>query len=64
MLKEHIHDLFTEGLGNIFFMKVYNLVNKIKNKTIKKILLGIHVVFYLLFLLLVAYVMFRLSFPL
>lgn len=65
MLKEHIHDLFTEGLGDIFFMKYYNFLNKnIKNDTIKKILIGIHRVFYLIFLLAVAYLIFKLSFPL
>ena len=65
MLKEHINDLFTEGLGYIFFMKYYNFIKKnIKNKTIKKILIGIHIMVYLLFVLGVIYLMFRLSWPL
>ena len=65
MLKEHIHDLFTEGLGDIFFMKYYNFINKnVENKTIKKILIEIHKVFFLIFLILVAYIMFKLSWPL
>ena len=65
MLKEHINDLYTEGLGDIFFMKYYKYLNKhIKNKVIKKILLGIHVICYLLFLLIIAFIMFRLSWPL
>ena len=65
MLKEHIHDLFTEGLGDIFFMKYYNFLNKkVKNKTIKKILIGIHKVFFLIFLIIIAYIMFKFSWPL
>ena len=65
MLKEHIHDLFTEGLGDIFFMKYYNFLNnKIKNEFIKEILIGIHVIVYLTFLVAVGYLMFKLSFPL
>ena len=65
MIKEHIHDLFTEGLGDIFYMKYKKFVEKrVKNKTIKKILLRIHVVVYLFFLGVVAFIMFKLSFPL
>ena len=65
MKTKYIHDLFTEGLGDIFFMKYYRFLKKnIQNKTIKKILMGIHVACYLIFLLLVAYIMFKLSFPL
>lgn len=65
MIKEHINDLFTEGLGDIFYMKYYKFINKkIKNKSIKKILLGIHKVIYIIFMLIVAFVMFKLSFPL
>ena len=56
MIKEHLHDLYTEGLGDIFFMKYYNFINKrIKNKTLKEILVGIHIIVYLIF---------RLSWPL
>ena len=65
MLKKHIHDLFTEGLGDIFYMKYYKFIKKnVHNKTTKKILINIHKVFYIIFLLVVAYVMFRLSWPL
>lgn len=65
MLKEHINDLFTEGLGDIFFMKYYNfLKKKIKNEMIKKILIGIHIVFYLIFLILIALLIFKVSWPL
>ena len=65
MFKEYIHDLYTEGLGDIFFMKYYHfLQKKIKNNYIRGILLGIHVFFYLLFLIIVGIVMFKLSFPL
>ncbi len=65
MFKEHIHDLFTEGLGDIFFMKYYNFLNrKVKNQTIKKILIEIHKTFYLIFLLVIVYIIIKLSFPL
>ena len=65
MLKEHIHDLFTEGLGDIFFMKYYNFINKnVKNKTVRIVLIEIHKVFFLIFLILVAYIMFKLSWSL
>ena len=65
MIKEHIHDLFTEGLGNIFFMKFYRLLkDNIENKRIKKILIGVYRVIYLMFLLIVAYAIFKLSWPL
>lgn len=65
MLKEHIHDLFTEGLGDIFFMKYYHFLDrKIKNKTIKSFLQSIHIIVYVIFLLGIGYLIFRLSFPL
>ena len=65
MIKEHIHDLFTEGLGDIFFMKYYKfLKKKVKNSFLKNLLIGIHYVVYLLFLIVVAYIIFKLSFPL
>ena len=65
MIKEHIHDLFTEGFGDIFFMKYYRFLKKnVQNKTIKEILIAIHRVFYIIFLLIVAYVIFILSWPL
>ena len=65
MIKEHLHDLYTEGLGDIFFMKYYNFINKrIKNKTLKEILVGIHIIVYLIFVLAVIYLIFRLSWPL
>ena len=61
----YIHDLFTEGLGDIFFMKYYNfLKKKIKNKVLNKFLVGIHVFFYLVFLIGIVYLFFRLSYPL
>lgn len=65
MKTKYIHDLFTEGLGDIFFMKVYHLINdSIENDVIKKILIGAYGALYLIFLVIVAYVMFRLSWPL
>ena len=65
MYKESIHDLFTEGLGDLFFMTYYLFIKKnIKNKIIKKILIVIHEVIYLIFLGMIAYVIFKLSFPL
>ncbi len=64
MVKEHIHDLFTEGLGDIFFMKYYKYLLKIENKFIRNSLITIHVILYLAFLLIVGYIIFRFSFPL
>ena len=65
MYKEYIHDLFTEGLGDLFFMKYYLFIKKnIKNNIIKKILIVIHEVIYLIFLGIIVYIIFKLSFPL
>jgi len=65
MLKEHIYDLYTEGLGDIFFMKYYHfLKKKIKNKTIREFLIGIHIIVYLLFVITIMYLIFKLSWPL
>lgn len=65
MVREYINDLFTEGLGDIFFMKYYRfLQKKIKNNSIRKLLISIHIVFYLLFLIGVTLLIFKLSFPL
>ena len=64
MHSEYIKDLFTEGLGDVFFMKIYHLINKnIKNKTIKKLLIGLYAFLYIIFLIVVAIVIFKLSFP-
>ena len=65
MLKEHFHDLFTEGLGDIFYMKYYNFINKkIKNNVVKEILIIIHTLCYMAFIFCIIYFMFKLSFPL
>ena len=65
MLKEHIHDLFTEGLGDIFFMKYYNYLNKnVKNKKLRKALINIHIIVYIAFIIIIAYIIFKLSWPL
>ena len=65
MLKLYIRDIFTEGLGDIFFMKYYKFLrDKIKNKFLYKILLFIHIVFYLLFLSLVIFILFKINYPL
>ena len=65
MLKEHIHDLYTEGLGDIFYMKFYNYVNKhIKSDVVKELFITIYTIFYLLFILGIMYLIFKLSFPL
>ncbi len=65
MLKEHFRDLFTEGLGDIFYMKYYNFINKnIKNDVLREVLIIIHTLLYIFFILGVAYLIFKLSFPL
>lgn len=65
MHNEYIRDLFTEGLGDIFFMKYYRFLRKkVKNNFLLKCLTSIHIVVYLLFLIMVAVVIFKLSFPL
>lgn len=65
MHNPYIHDLFTEGLGDIFFMKYYKfLKSKIKNKRLQNTLIYLHVIIYLFFLLMVAFIIFKLSFPL
>ena len=65
MIKEYIHDLYTEGLGDIFYMKFYNFINKhVKSMVVKELLITIHTIFYLIFVLGIIYVIFKLSFPL
>ena len=65
MLKNHFKDLFTEGLGDIFYMKFYNYINnKIKSSVVKELIISIYSIVYLLFLISVVYVIFKLSFPL
>ena len=65
MHNPYIRDLFTEGLGDLFFMKYYCFIKKkIANHALQKILISIHVVAYLAFLFIVGFVLFKLSFPL
>lgn len=65
MIKEYFHDLFTEGLGDIFFMRYYKFINKnVKNETLKKLLIRIYAVIYIIFLIVIAVIIFKLSFPL
>ena len=65
MIKAYIHDLFTEGLGDIFFMKYYRFINEnVSNKIIKKLLINVYAFVYILFLIVVAIIIFKLSFPL
>ena len=65
MIKEYVNDLFTEGLGDIFFMKYYRFIKKkIVNKRLLNFLIIVHIMFYLLFLIIVGIVIFKLSFPL
>ena len=64
MLKGYIHDLFTEGFGDIFFMKYYHLVkNSVKNTLIRKILIILYGFIYVIFLISIALIIFKLSFP-
>lgn len=65
MLKEYFRDLFTEGLGDIFFMKYYNYVSKnIQNNKVKKVLINVYAFVYIIFLIVIAALIFKLSFPL
>lgn len=65
MHNPYIRDLFTEGLGDLFFMKYYRFLKKnVTNHVLQKILISIHVFFYLLFLLIIGFIIFKLSFPL
>ena len=65
MYKEYFHDLFNEGLGDIFYLKYVNFIKKkVSNKSLSNLLIGIHKVVYILFLLVVAFIIFKLSFPL
>lgn len=65
MHNPYIRDLFTEGLGDLFFMKYYCFIKKkITNIVLQKILICIHIFVYLLFLLIIGFVIFKLSFPL
>ena len=65
MHNPYLKELFTEGLGDIFFMKYYRFIkNKIKNKFVQEVLISIHVILYLLFLIIVGCVLFKISFPL
>ncbi len=65
MHNEYLHDLFTEGLGDIFFMKYYRfLKKKIKNTFLQKILISIHVTCYILFLIIVGILLFKMNWPL
>ena len=64
MYKEYFHDLFTEGFGDIFFMKIYKRMLKIKNNYLKKSLIYVYSLFYLAFLAIIGYIIFRFSFPL
>ena len=61
----YIRNLFTEGFGDIFFMKYYLfLKKKVKNNFLLSILTGIHVAFYLLFIIFITVIIFKLSWPL
>ena len=43
MFEQHIHDLFTEGLGDLFFMKYYNFLQRnIKNRGLLIFLVVLH----------------------
>ena len=65
MIKEYFSSLFTEGLGDIFFMKYYRYINEnVHNELVKKLLIRIYAIIYLLFLVIVAITIFKLSFPL
>ena len=65
MLRLYIKDIFTEGLGDIFFMRNYNFLNRIvKNAILYKILLVLHVLIYLIFIALVMLILFKINYPL
>lgn len=61
----YLREIFTEGLGNLFYMKYYSfLKKKVKNSLLQKILIIIHTIIYLLFISLIAFLLFKISFPL
>ena len=65
MHNEYIKELFTEGLGDIFYMKYFSFIQKkVKNRILRNILIFIYQIVYLIFLLFLAFVLFEKSFPL
>ena len=65
MYKLYFKDIFTEGLGDIFFMKYYRfLKSKIKSKILYNILLTVHVISYIMFIIFVLLLLFKISYPL
>ena len=65
MLSEYVKDLFTEGFGDIFFMKYYRFLMKSTiNKGLKTVLLTIYIIFYLIFLIIIGIGIFILKYPL
>lgn len=64
MFKYYIRDLFTEGLGDLFYVKVVNYYRKtIKSNKLLKTVLFIHKIIYIIFLFAVAIGLFLLSYP-
>ena len=65
MHNPYIHDLFYEGLGDIFYNKLEIFLNKkIKNPSLLKFLITLHKICYIIFLIIVAVFLFIVSFPL
>jgi len=65
MFKAYLKNIFTEGLGDIFFMKYYRFLGKhVSNKYVRGFFVFIHVIVYLAFLALVGFVLFKISYPL
>lgn len=64
-MNEYIRQFYYEGIGNIFFAKPKNLINKkVKNKTISKILITILAITYTLFAISCGIALFYIAYPL
>ena len=63
-MKEYIKQIYDEGLGLTLYKPVESKIKKIKNNNTKKLLIRAYKILYLLFSVLVAIILFIVTYPL
>jgi len=63
-MKEYVKQIYNEGLGLTFYKPVDKIIKKIKNDTVKKILISIYSVLYLMIAFIISIMLFLFTYPL
>ncbi|MBE6156428.1 MAG: hypothetical protein E7161_01645 [Firmicutes bacterium] len=63
-MKEYVEQIYNEGLGLTIYKPIEHKIEKIKNSGIKKVLICLCKIFYLIFAIAISIILFLATYPL